>query len=257
VGVLKQLEKLGIRADVTYGTSVGALNATGYAYVGVRGIEKVWLNIRSKRDILKFQWGTLLLKTKGVYSTAPLRKLVDGIVTDNPQYAMPHVCFTNLETGAIEYKSPLRPLEGSLSFVDAVIASASMPMAMNPVKNVYVDGGVREVTPLKRAIMDGVDEIYVLLCSPYRKNLAAEKDMNNWLCYGYRSFSLAMHEIFLNDIIKCMYYNSRSDKKIIGMHIYAPKEEFVSTLDFNPKKIRQGILLGERAEEVIEPLRLI
>ena len=53
VGMLKALVEAGVTPDFVVGTSVGALNATYFAFhpnlEGVLELEKIWLSIRSRQ----------------------------------------------------------------------------------------------------------------------------------------------------------------------------------------------------------------
>lgn len=254
VGVLKQLHSQGIRPDVVYGTSVGALNATAFSYVGVQELEKIWLDLRRRSDIVRFQLGTVLFASKGIYSMTPLRKLVDGIVMGHqPKFSLPVVCTLNILSGNIAYINPYTAHEHNMTFSDAVIASSSIPLYIEPVKDYWVDGGVREISPLREAIRDGCNEIYVILTEPYQRNLKTIKKLGSWLSYGLRTLTLLLHEVFLNDLQTCLFYNTRENKRHIDLHIFAPNEVYLTTLEFDPVKIRRSILQGETAKEIANP----
>lgn len=255
IGVLKQLHANGVRPDVVYGTSVGALNITGWAYIGIEELEKIWLGIRGNSDIIRFQVGTMLFSTRGIYSTSPLRKLVETIIAGHqPSKSFPVVCMTNIASGSVVYVNPYNAHEFDMTYSDAVIASASMPLFMEPVNKHWVDGGVREVSPLRQAIHDDCNEIYVVLTEPYVRNPESTDRMGSWITYGARALTLVFHEVFLNDLLVCQHYNEHNNKKIIRLHIYAPDRVLIDTLEFDPEKIRAGIRQGEAAVEIENPL---
>jgi len=251
VGVLKQFNERGLKPDFVYGTSVGALNAIGWSYLGIAGLEKFWLDLERNSDIIRFQLLSLLFMTKGIYSTKPLRRLVEKLIEEKSlDFSTPVVCMTNISTGEIAYVRPDTVHKHAMSFVDAVIASSSQPLYMEPIYDYWVDGGVREITPLKQAIKDGCDTIHVVLCEPYVNNPVIKTKFNNWLCYGVRTVTLLLHEVFLNDIATCVRYNDEPGRREIDIHVYAPDKILIDTLEFNPKKIRAGIAQGERAQEI-------
>jgi predicted acylesterase/phospholipase RssA len=258
---LEKLISSGIKPNAIYGTSVGALNGSGYAYLGMDRLKKIWFGLTKNSDILRFQYGTLILGTRGVYSTAPLKKLITKVVNTpvSSFNALPIVCYTNIGTGEIIYQNPYETAIKPLSFSDAVLASSTIPMVMEPVKDVYVDGGVREITPLKQAIKDGYNVLYVILSSEYRKNITRTKELSNWLCYGYQALVVAMHEIFLNDILLCLSRNNESTRnpdsryKNIELHIYAPDKVLIDTLEFDKGKISAAYTQGTLSEEVVDP----
>ncbi len=253
IGVLKRLTEKGVIPDVLYGTSVGALNAAGFAYSGIDAIENVWKQIQGKNDIIRFQVGSLLFRTKGLYSTSPLRKLVESVVKGKPlPKAVPVVTVAHTETGEVKYITPKNARNHNMTFIDAVVASASMPFVMEPVKSVWVDGGVRETVPLRQAITDGATEIYVIMCSPWVRNPEIKTNIISWLEVMVRMVDLFTHEIYINDIQDCLDDNDKPEKKNIKIHLFAPDHVYVDTLDFSPDKISEGIKIGYYTEEIGE-----
>lgn len=228
-----------------YGTSVGALNAAGLTYVGMEGLEQVWLDIKSKNDILRLNWWTLgPLFGCGIYNTKPLRQILDKAILGKDPKLMAKVCKINLEDGSIHYSK-----SGDEDFIESVEASASMPMAMFPINKVWVDGGVREITPLKQAIVDGADEVIVLLASPWGENPSPWKAPNKWsflggFKVGMRAIDIVSHEIFVNDIKLCQARNNDSKYKKVKIRVYAPKKLLIDTLEFDPVKIRNAMKHG-------------
>lgn len=251
LGALKYFEEQGLKVDSYYGTSVGALNSCGMSMVGYEGLEDIWFNIKGKSDILKFKWWTLgPIFGDGIHSTAPLRKKLDKITHNNPSVAA-KVCKINIETGSIEYGKA-----GDPDFAESCEQSAAIPLAMNVV-NKFVDGGVREISPLSEAIKDGHTDIIVLLAAPWQKNPEKWKMpkavwnkpwtwFNLFLGFkiGMRAVDILAHEAFVNDLKVCMAKNHVPGMKKVRLRIYAPKKEVIDTLDFNPQKIRIGHALG-------------
>lgn len=251
VGVLKQLLEKGIIPEATWGTSVGAINSSVLAYAGIETLEKFWLDIKGNSDIVRFQLGTVFLSTKGLYSTKPLHNLLKDVINGFPQSKIhPHVCMTNALTGQISYTDPWTCGMYGMSYDEAVLASASFPLAMEPVFGIWIDGGVRETVPLREAIDKGYDDIYVILCNPWERNPRTLKEIKNWLNVGARVLDLLTHEIFINDVQNCLRCNDLDEKNHINIHIYAPDKLVVDTLDFNPEKIEKGIEKGYNAQEI-------
>ena len=252
VGVIRRLFEKGIVPEAVWGTSVGALNGAGIAYAGIDKLEQIWRGLKKNSDIVKFQLGTVIFATKGLYSTAPLHNLVKSFVDGLPETGIyPHVCMNNLYTGQIAYVNPWNCDTFGMTFDEAILASASIPLAMEPVHGVWCDGGVRETVPLKEAIRRGYEDLYVIMCTPWTKNPKASKDIKNWAQAGARALDLLTHEIFVNDVKTCLDYNDREDMKTIKIHLYAPSEDLkIDTLEFDPEKIRRGIETGYNAEEI-------
>ncbi len=247
VGVLKKLKENNRSFDGYYGTSVGALNSIGMSYGGISELEKVWRNIKGKGDILSFNTLSFLWSS-GVYSLSPLKKLISQFVSDKTYYMAPvTVCQVDLRSGKIEYVS--NDKSSPEKFADAVCASCAIPGVMEHV-NGYVDGGVREQAPLYKAIQDGADKIVVILCNPITPDplpYEMPSGMLKSIKIAPRAMDIMEHETFVNDIVKCLDYNNREDKKKIELEIYAPSTPLHDTLDFDPKKISEAIELGYNA----------
>ena len=63
--------------------------------------------------------------------------------------------------------------ESYLELPKAIYASAAYPLAFLPIElegQWWLDGGLKEVAPLKSAIDLGANEIDVILCSPKENN---------------------------------------------------------------------------------------
>jgi len=89
----------------------------------------------------------ILRKKSSVYDTSPLRKLLTKHLGQKNWPDNVCVGAVNLRSGMFE-EIPLRTPQG-MTAIDAVMASAAIPIVFPPVKN-YVDGGVTDVTPLRR-----------------------------------------------------------------------------------------------------------
>lgn len=237
-GMLKHIIEQGIRPHAIYGTSVGSLNAAGYAFKGIDGLQKIWNSIKKRSNIFKFNLKSILLISSGLFHTAPLRKLLEENTTGTPSCDS-YACQVNIETGEIAY-----PHCKDVNYVDGCVASASIPALCEDV-NGWVDGSVREQTPLKQAIKDGATKIIVILCNPIQRNPELAKK-SNWIKNLLRTTDLLAHEVFLNDIQTCLYYNrTRENEKVeVQIEVYAPEKNVIECLDFNQEKIQPAIQYG-------------
>lgn len=238
-GILKYLYEKGLRPDVIYGTSVGSLNAAGLSFIGIDGLEKVWSSIQKMSDVFKFNWKVLIGKASGIYNGAPLRKIIQDVVSNNEPHILAYSCAVSLYSGEIGYFSC-----HDEHYVAATLASSSVPVLTEDV-NGWVDGGVREQTPLKKAIEDGADKIVVVLCNPIEKNPNYDF-VKNIIKTLLRTTDILGHEIFLNDIQNCIWYNENSitGKRKIELEVYAPQRLVISTHDFTQDKIQPAIKYG-------------
>lgn len=242
VGVLKGLHEKGYKFEATYGTSTGALQSSGLAYTGMTGLEKVWLGLKSKKNIFKFNWLSLLLLSDGLYNTKPLKEILNKICVGKPKIPAT-VCKINLETGQKTYSKT-----GDSDFIESVEASCCVPFGAAPVNKIWVDGGVREITPLNKAIEDGADKIVVILTNPWKINPSYWKRPKfpflRILKIASRAVDIIGHEILVNDIKNCVNKNGDTRYKKIDLEIYCPEFYVSETDEFNPEKIRNAIRHG-------------
>jgi NTE family protein len=172
VGMLDELVRRGIRADLVFGASVGAINGGSYAGNptpdGIKRMEEVWLGVRGT-DI--FPRGTFdgpwayFQKRAAVHANTGLRRIIEaGLDYENLEDALIpiEVVTTSLTDGRERWitRGPA---------VEAILASSAIPTMFPPVTidgDVLVDGGVVNNVPISRALAAGCDRIYVLLCGP-------------------------------------------------------------------------------------------
>lgn len=247
VGVMQKLCDQGIIPDVIYGSSVGALNAAGYAHMGLNKTTEMWLNIKKKSDILSFNWYKLPWAS-GLHSMKPLQKILDKHIQGKPEFEA-IVCKCSMNTGKVVYSSNMK--ESIEEFRLSTLGSSSIPVAMEPVGE-WVDGGVREQVPLQKAIDDGCTKIYVILCNPITIDPINQYNIKGktWLQNMFRAVEdLMEHETLVNDIEACLEKNTDPDYNFIELHIYSPDELLINTLEFNPEKIRAAMKQGREAQE--------
>jgi predicted acylesterase/phospholipase RssA len=104
------------------------------------------------------------LASRCIRTTGLKRVIATGAGIDRFEQArIPlQVVATSLADGRAKWFST-----GSLS--DAVLASAALPSLLPPVRidgGVYIDGGVADNVPISRAMEQGCNRIFVLLCGP-------------------------------------------------------------------------------------------
>ncbi|MCH8546659.1 MAG: patatin-like phospholipase family protein [Cryomorphaceae bacterium] len=143
LGVLHALEELGVKPAMITGTSAGAIAGSLYA-LGVSPkeiLEKV--RTKSMFDVFK-----LAIGKSGFSEMTYLRKILEDTCKndDFSEMNIPFVaCVSELRSGRAEMIS-----EGSV--IDAVVASASIPILFEPVEvgdKLYVDGGVLNNMPVE------------------------------------------------------------------------------------------------------------
>ncbi|KPL00663.1 MAG: hypothetical protein AMJ90_07895 [candidate division Zixibacteria bacterium SM23_73_2] len=264
VGVLEYLYQKGkLDFDVVCGVSVGALNATLVAQGEFERLKELWLGIRRNEDIYKkYGWLSVILgKKNSLNDNKPLKELIDKYVDKTKILEN----FTDkgkiLKIGVVSFTHGQYKAIGPThsSFEQMLLASASIPIMFKPLNisaddlNV-VDGGVRNITPLKDAIDAKADELVVVLASP-RQVQPGKRDYGNLLQVITRTFDILANEVYLTDIENCEWYNAHlkddGEHRYIDLKVVEPDEYFMDTLEFKPEKIRQAIEIGkEKAAEV-------
>lgn len=225
-----------------YGTSVGALNGSLLGFAPSQ-FEPIWKSIK-KSDILAFNWMTLLGMSQGLYNMGPARKTLTKALTGSPWLEV-HPCYTSLATGQAQYSSA-KTLDRA-AFIETVLASSSIPLAMEPIMG-CVDGGTRQQTPLRKAIDDGAERIVIILCNPWVRDPAAWTIPTGFLSLvkiGLRGVDLLEHEVFRTDIETCLGLNDDPAKLNIQIELYAPDREWMDTLEFDSTKISNAFDAGK------------
>ena len=251
VGAMLRMHELGIRPDVIYGTSVGALNAACYAYQGIEGLHREWAGVRKKSDVLSRNWLSVFWRS-GFYSMKPLLKHLEDVVVGDP-ICEAKVCKVSLKTGEIKIVSNLH--SNRSEFIMSTLGSSSIPFVMESVDGEWVDGGVRRQTPLKEAIVvDGCTKIYALICNPIVQNPEQywESSFPYPLSHGFRALDLMEHEIFLHDLHRAVEYNNDPTKIHVDLTMCSPDRQMIDTLEFDPVKIKTTLDHGyEIAKRVL------
>lgn len=178
IGMLQAILARGIKADAVYGASVGAINAGGFAgtpdAAGVERMASIWRRLKSD-DI--FPQGRVPIAVRyfqqreSVHPNTALRKVIEEGLTYEllEEASVPlEVVATSLTDGRVRWFT-----RGSA--MDAILASSALPALLPPVEidgELFIDGGVIDNVPLGRAIAEGAERIFVLLCGPlhYKPN---------------------------------------------------------------------------------------
>jgi len=279
VGVLEVMEEKGIKIDLAYGISGGSLCTAALCYGELKEFKEILLAVKKRNDILKTQlckmiWTqvTGLGKANGVFEMNTMRQKLNLTPYDKPKIKGV-VGYVNLQSGAVEYKD-----SDSLSkekFLNAVQASCSMPGFMQSQRigaHDCVDGGIRDVLPLKALIKDSlnVDEIHIISLNPLEPTPIGKT--NKIKQVAERSLELLVNEVLQNDYDYADRVNKLIDQLIDHKHLlsndlqswlankrkirlfrYLPTEAICGTTDFCQKNIEDGIKHGRKiASDVLK-----
>jgi NTE family protein len=291
VGALDELiTRRAVKFDIFAGVSTGAIQALGGAMNDMPALLNEWTSIRGNSDIYKNRPGGAaggLFGANSVYDAAPIKAKIRAFA-DPAKLARARrkllVGVVNLATG--QY----RDVDGSNpNIADWVYASCAQPPFFQPLKSVdaagvteqWVDGGVRNVTPLSSAMAQKPRALLVILASPPKPVPAPGKTYDNLIEIALRSAGILTSEVSANDVGNAMLINDLIGAREAQFHklvdlgltgaeimsalkplddqlarysfapirIIAPDPNFADadTLEFKPAKIQAAIDAGRQA----------
>ena len=225
VGAVMALFESGFVPNHLYGISVGSLNATFLANEAARQqaetgqvdwvkvgkyLIEFWIrNITRPDDVAvirsRFRMGynTLMSRFDGLLDNSPIQNLIRKNVDIDTLRKGP----VTLKVGAVDI------IEGDMyyadlqdpNFLDFVYASSSLPFLMPAMqiggdhRRAFLDGGLREVAPLRVAIEDGATDIACVAC--HAKKIYNEKfNYRNLLNLMDRVKDITVNQLVNNDI---------------------------------------------------------
>jgi NTE family protein len=294
VGALDALiNKHGVKPKIVVGTSTGAIQALAVAQNDIDGLVKVWTGIKGNGDIYTNRSGIIggLLGDKALYGTAPLKKLLKAFY-DPAKLAASGIELrlgvVNLQTGEFRVVAQNAP-----DIYNWVYASCAMPVFFDPLqtsdKQQWVDGGVRDVTPLGAALDLNPSGVLVIRASP-STNVDPPRQYDSMVPIGLRAVNLLQAEVSRNDLQNTSLINdmlAARDKLFTGLEaagipaakasqlllpldtqlskyrfaqvrVVEPTEAYSDTLEFDPAKILKAIEAGRKAIDdnwaTIQPL---
>jgi NTE family protein len=169
----------------------------------------------------------------------------------------------DLYVGTVDLKSSVLTYHAKDGItVNDILASCTIPVFFPPVKQeskhkelLSVDGGVRDIAPMRIAIKKGATEIYLVICDLLRPYPSLTK-MKNLLDVLNRTLAIMSHEIVINDIEAAVKKNELAEKsryKKITLYVIEPDMDFVEIfediLEISPSHIARGIAIGKKQAE--------
>jgi len=260
VGALKHiLGEKHVQYDALCGVSVGAINCaflsmfpSGQELQSIDILHQMWNGLDNSKIYKRWfpfgRWHAIWKKS--FFDSSPLHKLLrDGLNLDLIRKSGKQVC-----VGTVSLSSGKYTIfdQNSDYFIDAVIASASFPGMLSPVSflgQLWSDGGVKELSPIKKAVELGADHIDVIITSPQtRINRFVENPTTVDILK--RSIDLSTDKIMANDIEKVEMYNKMvamglTGRKHVTLNILRPDYNLIEDLlDFRPFKIQEMLEKG-------------
>lgn len=265
LGALEVLAERGVAYDCVAGVSVGALNGTLVACDRLDRLGTIWRTIE-RRDVYRGRWPWVLFKVltgrKGLYNNAPLLKLIRREVDPDDIDIPLEIGVVKLERG--EYVA-IRP--DSPRFNELVFASTSIPIIWPPYEtggDSFVDGGLRNITPLGDVIDHHPDRVIIITTEPRDKPPASMRP-GNIIDVAQRSLSILLDETFDNDIDAFLRINrlvkqaeqggvtlQRPDGgtyQFFDHLLIEPDDPLGSGLDFDRRSLDAWIAQGRAAAE--------
>jgi NTE family protein len=253
------LGELETHYDIICGVSVGAINCGflaqyphGREKESIEKLEELWLQLTNEKIYKSWKfWGRIAALWKpSFFDSQPLIDLLNHHIDLDKIRATGK----KASVGAVSISSGKYTVfhQDNDNFVKAVIASASFPGVLRPIQigdQLWADGGVKEITPLRTAIDLGATDIDVLTTSP-DKRIKMFLENPNTLDMFKRSMDLSADKIMSNDIEKVQMHNKLAEKGVEGyravkLNIIRPKYNLIEDfLDFSPHKIREMMEKG-------------
>ncbi|GAB4030181.1 patatin-like phospholipase family protein [Spirosoma jeollabukense] len=275
VGAVMALFESGFAPDSLYGISVGSLNATFMANEAARQhaengqvdwvkvgkyLIEFWIrNITKPSDVAvirsRFRMGynTIMSRFDGLLDNSPIKNLIRN-----------HVDLEAIKNGPVKLKvGAVDIIEGDMcyadvhdpNFLDYVYASSSLPFLMPAVqiggdhRRAFLDGGMREVAPLRVAIEDGATEIACVAC--HAKKIYNEKfNYRNLLNLMDRVKDITVNQLVNNDIAWAERFAEREHSRGHSLHltVIRPTEPlFLNLMRFTSEDIGRMIVQGYQA----------
>ena len=261
-GVIKALFEQGYQPDAIYGVSAGSLNAAylvnqfgqqANAHLPIsypQAAQDLWdfweLRITHPQSLSKpfnlfeLGWSALTKKFKGLVDTSPLRDLLQDVLQSRNLSASPvglKVGAVNVLDGAMHYVDP-----SFENFQEYLLASSAVPILMPVVKingetrKSYLDGGLRDVAPLQKAIQDGATEVVVIACHTEMIE-GGDFDSGDLLALVDRVMDIAVNEILNADL--------RMQRSEVKLRIIRPKQGLsIDIQHFTKMDIRRMLEMG-------------
>lgn len=245
--------------DAFCGVSVGAINCaflsmfkTGEEKQSINTLAELWSKLNNSSIYKRWwpfgRWHSLWRKS--FFDSSPLSNLLRGGL----DLSKIRASGKPINVGTVSLSSGKYTIfdQNSDHFIDAVIASASFPGMLTPVKflgQLWTDGGVKEISPIKKAVDLGADIIDVIITSPQTR---VKRFIENPTTVDIlkRSIDLSTDKIMSNDIEKVYMHNKLAeagleDRKMVKINILRPDYNLIEDLlDFRPEKIKEMMQKG-------------
>ena len=261
-GVMDTLLKNEIIADYVIGTSAGIAYGTSYASKQIGRNRDVAVNFMNDKRYMGMKH---LINPKNrsfynldfVFHQIPTKEVLFDYETFGQVEGDVIASVTNLRTGKVEYL----PVPADDKAFTVLQASCALPIMFKPIEiggEKYLDGGICDPIPYKRALEVGCDKIIVILTR--EKGYEKGKDSaTNLVKMAYRKYPEFLDAFMkrpqvYNDSIKDIEKLQEEGKAIV---IRPEKIDGVGRTESNPDILQslydQGLEVGDkRMKEILE-----
>jgi NTE family protein len=217
VGVMDALiRERGVKFDMFAGVSTGAIQALGGAMNDIPGLVNEWTAIKGNGDIYKKRplgVAGALIGADSLFDAKPIKEKIKAYADPAKIKAAKRqlrISAVNLQTGKAQDFDEKNPDIG-----DWVYASSAQPPFFQPFKRKnsagqteqWVDGGVRNVTPLSSAMALKPKALLVVLAQPTEIEAKPGSNFDDLIEVALRSVGILTSEVSTNDIGNAMLIN--------------------------------------------------
>lgn len=259
----------GIKPDNVYGVSSGAVNAIAYSFLGATGNVDFWNQLTKFSDAFETNiWNMLFRQGDGILRHGKRMTKWWAEAMDQAMYeaacAMPATVYTlDAATGALCPRK-FSPPYTNWDAPDIGMASCAVPGMCQSWRG-RVDAGTRVLAPLKDAIDDGADRIFVISGRLVGQDEERKMFWPRAAAAGYYAVDSALTEIMRRDLAtaetinqavfakaKDLAFDSASilakfrdgaNHRLIDIQLVQPKATIGGPVDFD--KCRSFVDLGK------------
>ncbi len=282
-GALEVLHDKGYKFDIISGVSVGSLNGAMLATGQLSTLINIWEKLTPDQVFKEQSLFAIARKFLGYkigigkpplskFNNAPLQRLMQKYLLGKRVTVPFHFGFVKLDTGEYVQAVVQQGEEHDINEMDLerILASTAIPVIFNPVlKNdsVWVDGGLRNISPIKEILPFNPDQAIIIPTEPLEE-AAEAAEVKDIIDIAFQAITIMLDEIFEEDIDRFLSINrlvkqaekeglmlrkSNGDAyKYIEPVIIAPRNSLGSAIDFDNNRLNDLIELGRvRAKEVL------
>lgn len=287
VGVLDALVRTRrVSFETAVGTSTGAIQAAAVAQDDIGALVQFWEGLKGPGDIYRRKSGALwaiLTGQTSIYSVNGLKALLNAAFDEARIRATGkalRLAVVNITDGSLRIVG-----QNADNIADWIYASCAMPFVFPPQESrdavgndeQWVDGGVRDVTPLDAALAERPRAVLVIRASPQTAP-PQQKRYKSLIDIALRSVDIQSNEVSTNDLKNVNLMNrlltardhQRRELTALGLSpqqvtrimrpfedeiarfrlvpvkVIEPATDLYDTLEFDPVLLRQNMARGRK-----------